>query len=353
MTQKPIAKAVTFDTPGIIDMRALTTMGVNVKPNTSSPIGYFGTGLKYAIAVLVRNNIKVTLWQGTNKHTFHPKEITFRGEKLCMIEMRYKKNNHNRKTELPYTTQFGKNWELWQVFRELYSNTIDEGGHTSIVYEGDEHNPDDSITSIIVEGSDFVTEFLEREKTFLPEALRGKNDEFTGNIQYFLKPSKHVYYRGMRVMDLDKPSLLTYNILTELELTEDRTVKYAFKVEDKIRDHVISSTDPKFIETVLEAPVSAYETRFDYDNFVYTSPSTEFKTAVNKLHAANRLSSSSAKALADRYDTNKVIEAKYPWLVDLMADHSQHGDWATFMDVLSDYETDVTEILQDASELTL
>lgn len=352
-----MTQAVIFETPGLIDMRALTTLGINVKPNTVNPIGYFGTGLKYAIAVLVRNDIPVTIYRGLEKYTFHHNEDTFRGEKVSMIEMRFKKNIRTRKTQLPYTTQFGKNWELWQAFRELYSNTIDEQGNVTHTVELSNDiisvEPEENMTNIIIEGGDFAREYIEREKTFLPEALMCKTEEHPGSIQYFLKPSKHIYYRGMRVMDLPKPSVFTYNLLAELELTEDRTAKHAWVVEERIRDLIISATDPKLIEAVLEAPTSSYEYRFDYDNFVYTSPSAEFSSTANKLHVADRLSSSSAKTLVDRYDEDRVIISKYPWLVDLMADHSQHGDWEIFHAALEEHENDVTEILKAAAALII
>jgi hypothetical protein len=40
-----------FCTPGLIDLEAVFTFGVHAK-ETENPIGYFGTGLKYAIVTL-------------------------------------------------------------------------------------------------------------------------------------------------------------------------------------------------------------------------------------------------------------------------------------------------------------
>ena len=56
---------IVHSTPGLIDLRAFTTFGVNSKPNSKNPIGYFGTGLKYAVAVLARHKCPVTVWIGT------------------------------------------------------------------------------------------------------------------------------------------------------------------------------------------------------------------------------------------------------------------------------------------------
>jgi hypothetical protein len=53
-----------YSNPGALDLRALTIMGMNAKPNTDSPIGYFGTGLKYAVAIALRHGLTLTIWDG-------------------------------------------------------------------------------------------------------------------------------------------------------------------------------------------------------------------------------------------------------------------------------------------------
>jgi hypothetical protein len=64
-----------FETPGLIDLRAFTVMGFNAKPATENPIGYFGTGLKYAISVLCRLGTKPVVWIGQDKYTFYTKTV--------------------------------------------------------------------------------------------------------------------------------------------------------------------------------------------------------------------------------------------------------------------------------------
>jgi len=45
---------------GEIEIETITTMGVNVK-ECDSPIGFFGTGLKFAIATFLREGIAFAL----------------------------------------------------------------------------------------------------------------------------------------------------------------------------------------------------------------------------------------------------------------------------------------------------
>jgi hypothetical protein len=60
--------SLVFRTPGVLDLRALTTFGMSSKPNSTSPIGIFGTGLKYAVAVMVtwtRSDSRLTARRST------------------------------------------------------------------------------------------------------------------------------------------------------------------------------------------------------------------------------------------------------------------------------------------------
>ena len=72
-----------------LDMRAVTLMGASVKM-TSSAIGYFGTGLKFAIATLLRTGHKVRIvhWMVSEYHLDH-EMISMRGAEFSV-------GNHER-----------------------------------------------------------------------------------------------------------------------------------------------------------------------------------------------------------------------------------------------------------------
>ena len=59
---------LSFYNAGIINEISITTFGINAK-NDDSAIGYFGTGLKYAIAVLLRNGHEIKIKSGLNLST--------------------------------------------------------------------------------------------------------------------------------------------------------------------------------------------------------------------------------------------------------------------------------------------
>jgi len=65
-----------------------------------NPIGFFGTGLKYALAILLRTGHKVAILSGTSKHRFALKDVKIRGQDFQVVTM----DRH----ELGFTTQVGK-----------------------------------------------------------------------------------------------------------------------------------------------------------------------------------------------------------------------------------------------------
>lgn len=309
---------IVHETPGLIDMRSLTLMGAQAKPSTKSPIGYFGTGLKYAIAVLLRNQVPVTLWRGEEQHVFYLRTTKFRDKDFDQVMVRRARGLMARWTyiELPFTTQLGRNWELWMALRELHSNTLDEQGTTraallndELGVSGDRGMP--GHTRIIVGPHDGYTDAWSKiGDIFLP--LAGVQWDGKQRVDVERVPSKHLYWRGMRVMDLPKeaPAMLRWNILAPLELTEDRTVKYSFYASGAVAREVAESSDERLIRDVLTAPERTWESTLDWQ-FSGATPSSAFLQVQAKLRARGRSSSASAYSWSRRYIPEE--EQEEPW----------------------------------------
>ena len=119
---------ITFKNKGAIDVRAITTFGISSKENDNA-IGYFGTGLKYAIAVMLREGVNFSIVTGGKQYEFETRAETVRVDEFNFCFMRA--GGTGKFEQLPFTTELGKNWELWQAFRELYCNCTDENGEIS------------------------------------------------------------------------------------------------------------------------------------------------------------------------------------------------------------------------------
>ena len=146
-----------------IDLRTITTMGVTAKV-TDNAIGYFGTGLKYAIATLLRTGHKVTLVRDGKRIEFTSQTEDIRGKEFGLVYMGHQ--------PLAFTIELGKNWTAKDAYRELASNARDEqlGG----VSNGRDAFADDRLapiydmgTIIKVEGDGIEEAHIERDKTFL------------------------------------------------------------------------------------------------------------------------------------------------------------------------------------------
>lgn len=276
---------IIFETPGLIDSRAFTVMGMSAKPNSSNPIGYFGTGLKYAVATLVRLGAEPVVWIGKDKHVFEKKPTKFRGQDFEMLRMRVKRWTWKgeRLIDLPYTTQHGRNWQAWMAFRELESNTRDEGGHTmEMNYVGKETDSNVCLplvkndkTLIAVCLPAFTQAYHERDNIFLPEAQR----EGMG-VQVVNRQSNHLYWRGLKVYELPKPSLFTYNFLSHLDLTEDRTLANVYLARAVFARWLVKCERDDVVERVLTATDKFWEHGLDFPHD--EAPSAAFHRVMSK-----------------------------------------------------------------------
>lgn len=258
---------ISFQNPGLIDPRCITTIGVSVK-ESENPIGYFGTGLKYAIAIILRLGGSITVWRGTEALCFDPKPVEIRGKTVNVITM--------NGTELGFTTELGKTWEVWQCFRELYSNMLDEKGRA----ERGSIAPTPDATTIHVDLDAFETEFDQRDKVFLATAPVYA----APGVAFHPGGGHDIYYRGVRVARVADHYAFTPNILSKIELTEDRTIKHGHEVEWAIARGILQCDDAAFAEKVITANEKTAEGKMDLD-WTHIQPSPAFLEAARAVAA--------------------------------------------------------------------
>lgn len=238
-------KKVCFYNSGLLDLHAITTFGASVKEG-KSPIGKFGTGLKYAIAVILRNDCQITVHTGERILSFDTVDQPIRGKTFKLVMM-YEAGQPP--TSCGFTTELGKEWELWMAYRELACNAKDEDGFVTLK-EGSfiKEMTGEEKTLIIVQGAPMEKIYADRQDYILeqPAKLVLKGIEVRpGNH------SKKIFYRTIAVGQLERPSFFTYNVTEELDLTEDRTIKYAFMFDHYLRSAITTCTDVAFLEEFL------------------------------------------------------------------------------------------------------
>jgi hypothetical protein len=264
-------KYIIFENAGLIDLLAFNTFGASVK-ETDNPIGMFGTGLKYAIAVILREGGTLVLQRGTDIHTFKAKAMFMRGQAVEGVYMDHQ--------FLGFTTQLGKFWEPWQAFRELYCNAYDE--EEAVVRN----------SNGIPEAEKNKTRFIVYQEKF-PEILEQLGSYFIdsrrvplykgASAEIYHGESNVIFYKKVRAHDCKKPTLATYNIISNsVDLTEDRTLKYTWEIDAVIRSTIINLKDKDLLKKILTAPKDTYESSIDYYQAGF-SPSDEFLETVSEL----------------------------------------------------------------------
>jgi hypothetical protein len=238
-----------FQNKGLIDLAAVTTMGVSAK-ETSNPIGMFGTGLKYAAAIFARNGVKMTIYRGAERHEFGTTKQEIRGQNFDIVTLNGEK--------LGFTTELGKNWELWQAFREVYCNCLDEGGDAM---ETNEPVLLAGCTTITLGGPGLDAIWAKRGTIILQTTPLYTMP----GLELHPGVSQYIYYRGVRVGTLDYPSQWTYNLTNTQPLTEDRTLANGVSSLKHDLGHTMARHAPEaVVRRVVLAPENTWEQGFRY-----------------------------------------------------------------------------------------
>lgn len=275
---------VYFANAEAIDLTAITTMGVSVKVK-DNPIGYFGTGLKFAIATVLRTGHKVRLRtrDPATDIEFRPQPTTIRGEEFQLVRMCF--NGGTSWQDLGFTTSLGRNWEVWQAYRELRCNVMDEEGVVSFTA------PEEGTwgTLFEVEGDAFYNCHLNGKTVFLEGAALYSHPE----SEVYAGPSNVVYYRGVRVAALPQASVLTHNLTANCGLTEDRTLKNFWELDYHVSRSVAQCRDADLLEQLLLAPKGSFECGLTFSNA--DKPSPEFMRVVEHYRRMASLNSGALK----------------------------------------------------------
>ena len=298
--------------PGIPDIRAFTTIGISAKEGENT-IGYFGSGFKNAVAIILRHGLKITLYSNLDAYHFSTKSIIVRGESFDLVMMNDR--------ELGFTTKMARDWELWMAYRELWSNAKDEDGKVFFTSKTEIAWALPNQTSVVVEGAEFDQVHTNRE-SFLLESIPFFS---TDRVDVHHARTKAIFYQGVKIGEADPyhtdgMSLYTYNIREKITLTEDRTLRYGWVVGERIAYAIMSSEDENFIKKTITADDRFHESRVNLCDFACPKPNKAFLSVMERLikscHApvnksAKTLYRAHAEKIAEAAQANlSIIEAK-------------------------------------------
>jgi len=237
---------------GILDIRLVALMGGTTKSNNEYKIGQFGTGLKYTLAYLIRNNIDFHIFAGKEKIDIKVVTETIREEDFNIICI----NGH--RTSI--TDRMGKEWSAWMIIRELWCNALDEGGshkETTEVVEGH----DDSTCFYIQVTQEIRDVIMNWTNYFVHEVEPLHSDDHTA--VYTGGESLRIYKNGVLIKeDKSKRSLFSYDLknatINELREYNGSLSHPVFKCLQNANERVITA----FLEQVTE---KHWESEANYD----------------------------------------------------------------------------------------
>lgn len=209
---------------GTIEHDAFHLLGATSKREDDTKIGYFGSGLKYAIAWMLRNSISFKVFSNAKEVKFDVKETEFRGKKIGVITV------DGKKTSL--TTDLGPDWTGWFALREIICNALDEEGGT-YGFTSTAMQPAKDMTFFLIDWNDEFSDFVKNETKYFSFK---RNDilcevPMLGKIYPTFGAGEGlvVYRKGIQCYDSDQKCLFNYDF-DDIEINESRVIKNTWQL---------------------------------------------------------------------------------------------------------------------------
>jgi len=180
-------KYLKIQNDGVLDIRLVALMGGTTKSNDEFKIGQFGTGLKYTLAFLFRNNLDFKIFSGTDLVDLSTENETIRDEVFEIICINGKRTS--------ITTRMGEDWKAWMIVREIWCNALDEGGAKK------------DITSL-VEGAEGTTTFFIQIDSQIQAVLDNWTKYFIHGLEPVWQSNCHAIYPGGESLRIYKNGVL-------------------------------------------------------------------------------------------------------------------------------------------------
>lgn len=251
-------KYIKIESQGIIDSRAFTLIGASTKRGDSSKIGFFGSGLKYSLAFLLRNDIDFKVFADYQEIIFSKTKQSFRDKFFDVI------NVNGKPSDL--TTEMGMDWKHWFIVREIYCNAIDEGQSNISVVNEKEVVPVEDKTVFYICIDEGFAEILQNWDSYFNENRKDLLFVDKDGSKIYNGGSHFITYRkGIRILDYTETLCLFNYDLPDLQINESRMVMSEFDMKWNIKCVLQKTTDKTVISHVLNMVNECYEKQFSWD----------------------------------------------------------------------------------------
>lgn len=266
-----MAKWIRLSNAGSFDVvTAISMMGASVK-TCDDPIGLYGSGIKYAMAQCLRNNISLKISDNGKLYTLTGKPEEFRGETFNKVSL---KTPTGKMYVTGITSSFGKeDWnDPWFIFREFFSNMLDEGGTWEIV-DGVQAN--DTGVDVFLPYSVF-SEYID------------DLDQYFTDKEWGIKVGNgRVFKKGVWVGQFDEESNPGIDIQSDyIQITETRTMDTYFAWR-RVATALGKCECPEILESFLKHPAAWHHLNSLWFNTDLVDGKTAIHTALLEVFGPN------------------------------------------------------------------
>jgi len=142
-----MSKFICIQNKGDFDPELVTIHGLSSKREDSSKIGQFGSGIKFSVAHMLRNNVEFFAFSGLHELRYSIKEKSFYHHqdniKTSVIVMNGK--------ELSMSIDATPDWKEWFNIREFWANALDEEDPTMFLVDQEQIGPKEGYTRWFIE----------------------------------------------------------------------------------------------------------------------------------------------------------------------------------------------------------
>ena len=269
-------KYILIQNDGEIESNSFELIGASTKRGESGKIGFFGSGLKYSIAYMMRNSIDFKIFSGELEIKFTTIKEQLKGKEFERICINGKPSS--------YTVSMGPTWtEDWYILREIYCNALDES-NCLMVRETESINSVSGKTRIYIELTDKLKNVIhnwdqyfsiDREPLFIAHntytSFLAQNDsnERSQSVMVYNKTAGVIYRRGVNVYKNDR-YLFDYSV-EYADINEDRTAKNSNAMTYAVVNMLAAFNNEHYVKSVLRTgldDISCYE----YVSMTHTKP---------------------------------------------------------------------------------
>ncbi len=230
---------------GLIEPEDLYLIGSSTKRNSTDKIGMFGSGWKFALAWLLRNDCA---------------PIIYRGQKEIKIDSTSKFHRDNlvkvitiNDIETSLTTEMGMKWTGWMALREIISNAIDEGEYNLTTSWNPEINPerfDENTTTIFIPMNNDLAKVIQNYNNYFAFERTPNFENEVGRIFIKEEASESIIYRkGIKCFEGMYKSIFDVDF-HDIFIDENR-LTYQHKISDKFSEFVENGVPTSILRKIL------------------------------------------------------------------------------------------------------